>query len=336
MSNQLELKRKKLKRGFVLSEWLLEILLVILVIAFAFCAPGFFTVGNILNILRNISFKGVIAFGMTMVIIAGEIDLSVGSMVGLSGVMTALISKNLISAGMGDGAAIAAAITITLVFAFLAGSGISVIITKYNVPSFIMTLAMLNALRGAALLASGGFPIIGYPAWFNKLGSGYIGPIPSPAILFIAVMLIMLFVMNKTPFGRSVYAVGSNKESAKLSGINVNKVKLIIFGSTWTLAAAAGIMISSQLNSGTPMAGQSWETDVISSVIIGGASLSGGAGTIRGTLVGCIFLGVLLNGMTLMNVNDYWQYVVRGLLITGAVLMNTQLRGRIMKLVAKK
>lgn len=328
-------RQPRMKRGFVLSDWLLEILLVILIIGFALVAPGFFTGSNMLNILRNISFKGVIAFGMTMVIIAGEIDLSVGSMVGFAGVMTALLSKTLMAAGLGGGPAIIIAILVTLVLAFIAGSGMSVIITKYSVPSFIMTLAMLNALRGAALLTSGGFPITGYPIWFNKLGSGYVGPVPTPAILFIIVMLIMFFVMNKTPFGRSIYAVGSNKESAKLSGINVNRVKRIIFGVTWMLAAAAGIMISSQLNSGTPMAGQSWETDVISSVIIGGASLSGGAGTIRGTLVGCIFLGVLLNGMTLMNVNDYWQYVVRGVLITGAVLMNTQLRGRIRRLVTK-
>lgn len=325
----------KMKRKFVLSDWLLEILLVILIIIFAFCAPGFFSVSNILNILRNSSFKGVIAFGMTMVIIAGEIDLSVGSMVGLAGVMTALISKALIASGMSGEMAIVIAIAVTLIFAFAAGSAISVIITKYEVPSFIMTLAMQNALRGAALLTSGGFPITGYPTWFNKLGSGYVGIVPTPAILFIAVMLIMFFVMNKTPFGRSIYAVGSNKEAAKLSGINVNRVKRIIFGSTWFLAAAAGVMISSQLNSGTPMAGLNWETDVISSVIIGGASLTGGSGTIRGTLVGCIFLGVLLNGMTLMNINDYWQYVVRGILITGAVLMNTQLRGRLQKLLEK-
>ncbi len=330
MGTELQFRKKR----FIATDWLMEFILLGLIITFALLAPSFFTGSNMWNILRNISFKGVIAMGMTMIIIAGEIDLSVGSTVGFAGVVTASITVGLMGLGLNPALAVAVAIAIALGCGYAIGIGVATVITKFSVPSFIATLASMSVLRGAALLISGGFPITGYPEWFASLGSGYIGPIPSPAIFFIAVMIIMFYVMSKTPFGRSVYAVGSNKESALLSGINVNRVKRIVFGITTMFAAGAGVMISSQLNSGTPMAGLNWEMDVISSVIIGGASLAGGAGTIRGTLVGCIFLGVLLNGMTLMNVNDYWQYIVRGMLILGAVLMNTQVKGRRKKVTA--
>ena len=177
-------------------------------------------------------------------------------------------------------------------------------------------------LRGAALLITNGYPILGYPAWFTIIGAGYLGPIPVPAIFFIAVLIVMFYIMKSTPFGRSIYAVGSNAEAARLSGINVKRVKSVIFSITAALAGLAGIMISSQINSGAPLTGQGWEFDVISAVIIGGAALSGGSGTIKGTLIGSIFLGILLNGMTLLNVSDYWKFVVRGGLILGAVMMN--------------
>ncbi len=310
------------KKKFSLNDWLLEIVLLILVVAFVFIAPNFPTVGNALNILRNISFKGIVALGMTMVIIAGEIDLSVGSGIAFFGVMTAFLTKNMLAAGMNEYATIVIAIVVVMIGGYAIGAGVSTIITKFGVPSFIATLAMMQLLRGSALLVSGGFPIISYPEWFGFLGSGYIGPIPFPAIIFIVVLIVMAYVMKNTPFGRSIYAVGSNKESARLSGINIGRVKRKIFGITGLLTAGAGIMISSQIVSGSPLSGQAWEMDVIASVIIGGASLSGGAGTVRGTLIGCIFLGVLLNGMTLLNVNEYWQYIVRGVLILAAVLIN--------------
>lgn len=316
------------KKRFVATDWLLEFILLGLIVFFAVAAPMFFTGSNMLNILRNISFKGIIAFGMTMVIIAGEIDLSVGSMVGFSCVLTAFMTNALAAVGMDLTLAVIIAMALTLISGYIIGCLVAGLVTKFKVPSFIATLATMSILKGAGLIISGGFPITGFPDWFSQIGSGYIGPIPTPAIFFIVILIIMYYVMRNTPFGRSIYAVGSNQESARLSGINVARVKRIIFAVTSMFAAAAGIMISSQLNSGSPMAGDSWEMDVISSVIIGGASLSGGAGTIRGTLIGCIFMGVLLNGMTLMNVNDYWQYVVRGFLILGAVLMNTQIKNK--------
>jgi ribose/xylose/arabinose/galactoside ABC-type transport system permease subunit len=310
------------KTKIKITDWLLEIILLALLFAFALVAPNFFTGNNMLNILRNISFKGLVALGMTMVIIAGEIDLSVGSGIAFYGVITATVTKHLLAAGLNPYSTIALAIVIALAAGFCIGSSVSWIITRYNVPAFITTLAMMQILRGGALLISGGFPIITYPGWFSFLGSGYVGPIPFPVIVFLIALIIMFHVMNNTPFGRSIYAVGSNKESARLSGIDVNRVKRSIFAVTGCLTALAGVMISAQIVSGSPLTGREWEMDVIASVIIGGASLTGGAGTIRGTLIGCIFLGVLLNGMTLLNVNEYWQYVVRGLLVFVAVLLN--------------
>jgi ribose/xylose/arabinose/galactoside ABC-type transport system permease subunit len=301
----------------------LELILVALILAFSLATPSFFTGSNMLNILRNIAFKGIIAFGMTMVIISGEIDLSVGSMVGFAGVLTAFLNKLLSESGVNPTLAVSIAIVITLVVAFGIGRFIAFLITKFSIPSFIATLAFFLVLKGVALVISNGYPILGYPSWFTVIGAGYLGPIPVPAIFFIVALFIMWHVMKSTPFGRSIYAVGSNVEAARLSGINVKRVKSIIFSTTATLAAIAGIMISSQIDSGAPLTGGGWEFDVISAVIIGGASLSGGSGTVKGTLVGSIFLGILLNGMTLLNVNDYWKFIVRGALILIAVLMNT-------------
>ena len=317
------------RRKFHLTDYLLEIILLVLIIYFAFAAPNFFTGSNFFNILRSASFKGIIAMGMTMVIISGEIDLSVGSTVGFSSVINAIILTTMIASGVDSVFAVSIAMIITLTTGFFIGTGVATIITRYGVPSFIVTLAMMSILRGVAFLASGGFPIIGFPSWFRFIGSGFIGPIPFPVIVFVTILLVIFYVMRNTPFGRSVYAVGSNREAARLSGINVQRVKRIIFGVTTMLASGAGIMISAQVISGSPVAGTSWELDVISAVIIGGASLFGGSGTVRGTLIGSIFLAVLLNGMTLLNVNDYWQYVVRGALILAAVLLNTQIKGKI-------
>ncbi len=316
------------RKKFRAKDWLLEFILIGMILFFSLAAPNFFSGGNFWNILRNISFKGIIALGMTMVIIAGDIDLSVGNMVGFAGVLTAYLTQSFVSLGLDSTPGVIISMIIVIIVSYYIGRAVAAVITRFGVPAFIVTLATMSLYKGFALIITNGFPITPYPEWFNFIGSGYVGPIPTPAIIFIVALLIMMFVMKSTPFGRSIYAIGSNKESARLSGINIHKVKGKVFGITTAFAGVAGIMISSQLNVGTPQAGTAWEMDVISSVIIGGASLSGGEGTIKGTLVGCIFLGVLLNGMTLMNVNDYWQHVMRGVLIFAAVLMNIMIKGK--------
>jgi sugar transport system permease protein len=299
---------------------ILEVILVALCAALAVAAPAFLTVDNLLNVLRNVSMQGLIALGMTMVIIAGEIDLSVGSMVAFAGCLTAYITGAL--SGMGIGAAIAVAILTTIAAGALLGSFSGLMRTKYQVPTFITTLALMTGLTGAAELITNGFPLTPFPSWYNFLGGGHLVGIPFPAIVFLAAFAVVLVVMNHTGFGRSVYAVGGNAEAARLSGIDVAKVKTTVLATTSGLAALSGVMQSSEIMSGTATTAKGWELDVIAAVIIGGTSLMGGVGRVWGTMVGVIFLGVILNGMTLLNISEYWQHVVRGALILTAVLIN--------------
>jgi ribose/xylose/arabinose/galactoside ABC-type transport system permease subunit len=268
--------------------------------------------------------QGLIALGMTMVIIAGEIDLSVGSMVAFAGCLTAFLTEWLTgpAVGLAPVPAIAAGIALTLAIAFLLGAFTGVMRVRYGVPSFITTLALLTGLSGAAELITNGFLLTPFPGWYNFIGGGYLLGIPFPAIIFLAVFALVQTLMNFTVFGRSVYAVGGNAEAARLSGINVHGVKILVLAVTALLAAASGVLQSSEIMSGTATTAKGWELDIIAAVIIGGTSLTGGVGRVWGTMVGMIFLGVIMNGMTLLNVSEYWQHVVRGVLILTAVLLN--------------
>lgn len=319
-----------LTKGFdvkrFVKNYILEIVLVFITIVIAISAPGFLTTPNLLNILRNTSLKGVIAFGMTMVIICGEIDLSISSTVAMSGIITALVGGWLNTMGIMP---LEYGVIVGMLVALVVAAGIGgingFIRTKFNIPTFIITLAMMNLLYGVSALLSKGFPVTTLPSWFNFLGAGQIFGIPVPGLILLCVFAIVSVIMNFTGFGRSVYAVGGNLESARLSGVNVKRVKITVMMAVQVLAAVAGIMLSSQVMSGAHNFGKGWEMDVIASVIIGGASMNGGIGRVRGTFIGLIFLGVLMNGMTLLNVNEYVQYVVRGSLILAAVLVNTLL-----------
>jgi ribose/xylose/arabinose/galactoside ABC-type transport system permease subunit len=292
----------------------MELVLAGTCVVLALTAPNFLTVDNLLNVLRSVSMQGIIAFGMTMVIIACEIDLSVGSMVALSGCLLAWLVQAGVPLWVG--------IPLTLSAGLLCGAFTGVMRTRFQVPSFITSLALFTALKGGALLITGGFPITSFPKWFGYLGGGYLAGIPVPAIAFIICFIVVSVLMNHTTFGRAVYAVGGNPEAARLMGINVAGVRIAVLAITGGLAALSGVMLASRMMSGTPTVAQGWELDVIAAVIIGGTSLTGGVGTIRGTLVGMCFIGVIINGMTLLNVPAYFQYVVRGGLILAAVLIN--------------
>jgi ribose/xylose/arabinose/galactoside ABC-type transport system permease subunit len=308
----------------VLSSAVLEMVLAILCTILAVTAPNFLTAENLLNVLRNVSMQGLIALGMTMVIIAGEIDLSVGSMVAFSGCLTAWITRWGASAPVALPVVpvVAAAILISIGAGFLLGMLTGFLRTRYQVPSFITTLALLTGLTGAAELITNGFPLTPFPPWYNFIGGGYLFGVPFPALLFLLAFAGVHTVMNYTTFGRAVYAVGGNAEAARLSGIDVRHVKTLVLALTAALAAASGVMQSSEIMSGTATTAKGWELDVIAAVIIGGSSLSGGIGRVWGTMVGVLFLGVIINGMTLLNVSEYWQNVVRGALILLAVLIN--------------
>jgi ribose/xylose/arabinose/galactoside ABC-type transport system permease subunit len=305
-----------------LRKYVLEFVLLAVCLFLAFRAPGFFTRDNLLNVLLNVSMQGVIAFGMTMVIISGEIDLSVGSAVAFAGCITAWMTGFLAAHGLPLFCAIPAAVLVSLAAGFAVGCATGFLRTRFNVPTFISTLAWMTVLKGASELITNGFPLTPFPQWYSFLGSGYVFGIPLPAVIFLAVFCAIQILMSFTAFGRSIYAVGGNAEAARISGIKVGRVKILVMGAVALLTALSGVMQSAQIMSGSATTGQGWELDVISAVIIGGTSLMGGAGTVWGTFIGVVFLGVLLNGMTLMNISEYWQHVVRGALILAAVLIN--------------
>ncbi|MCR9235355.1 MAG: ABC transporter permease [Alphaproteobacteria bacterium] len=299
----------------------MEIILVCMYTYLMLAAPGFATLDNQMNVLRNITMQGIIAFGMTMVIVSGEIDLSVGSGVAFSGCVTAWVARALTDM-LGPWPAITIGAIAAMVILFLVGVLTGKVRQHFNMPTFITTLGLLTVLSGAANLITDGFPITSFPFQFNFLGAGILFGIPFPVYIFAAVFGFVYFLMNYTSFGRALYAVGGNLEAARLSGIDVWKTKTLALGITGVLTAIAGVLIASQILSGSASAARGWELDVISAVIIGGTSLFGGKGTVRGTLIGVLFLGIIVNGMTLLNVSEYWQLVVRGGLIIGAVLLN--------------
>jgi ribose/xylose/arabinose/galactoside ABC-type transport system permease subunit len=307
-----------------LSKYVLECILFVILIFLTFSQPGFLTVPNLLNILRNMSMMGIIAFGMTIVIISAEIDLSVGSTVGLSGVIVAFTTGALVKQGIPMEYGVLIGIAIALAAGIIIGLFNGYLLTVIKMPSFIITLGMYTLLYGVAAVICKGFPITSLPEWYNNIGAGQIfGIVPIPAIILLVVFAIIFVLMNYTKFGRSVYAVGGNPEAARLSGINVSFVKTAGLVIVQVLAVLAGILVSSQVMSGNYTFGNSWGMTVISACIIGGTSIFGGIGKVWGTLVGLIFLGVIMNGMTLLGVDEFVQYIVRGGLILFAVFIST-------------
>ncbi len=332
------------KVGTFLLDHAIEFILLALILVMAFSIKGFMSWGNWMNIFRANSLKGVIAFGMTMVIIAGLIDLSIGSTVALSGVIVAFTCRDLTAAGMDLTLACIIGITISFLVAIAIGWLHGIFSHKAGMPPFIVTLVSLNALYGLAGIISGGFPIANqFPDWFNVLGGGRIAiptwvnsllgvqridGIPYPVIVLLISFLVVYYIMGYTTIGRAIYATGGNPESARLSGINVGRTKVICFIAVQILAVIAGFMTSGQVLAGSFSFGRGWELDVISAVIIGGTSFNGGTGKVWGTLLGVIFMGVVSNGMTLLNFDIYTQFVVRGIIMFGAVLI-TSYRTRI-------
>lgn len=306
----------------VLDEYMLEFVLLGIIIVMSFLTDKFLLPGNLLNILRNISMQGVLALGMTIVMIGGELDLSVASSIAFVGVIIAVTGDKMqkigISLSVGCILGMVLALMVCIAVGFLNGW----IRMKFNIPSMIVTLAMQYILYGAAAIISKGFPIITLPSWYGVFGSGYVGIVPIPAILFVIVAVVTYLILSQMKYGRNVYAVGGNAEAARLSGINVGKTKIISMIIVQICCFVSGVMLSSQVMSGTFTFAKGWDMTAISAVIIGGVALSGGKGKIRGTVVGIIFLGVILNGMTLLGVNDYAQYIVRGALIIFAVILN--------------
>ncbi len=294
---------------------ILYIMLFVLILTLSMLSPKFLTIPNITSILREASFQGIIAVGMTMVIILAQIDLSIGSVVAFSAVVNALLIKM--------GVPIPFAILLTLILSGMWGLLNGWVTAFFNLHAFLVTLATMTLIRGITYTITGGYPISGLPMSFLKLGSGSLFGIPVSIIYMAVIYIVGIFVLTKTPFGRAIYAIGGNAESARLSGINVNKVKISVFVIIAVLSGFVGIILSSRLMSGSPELGIGWELDVIAAVIIGGTSMFGGSGLLQRTLIGVLFVGVLSNGMILLDVNPYMQQVAKGVLILGAVIMNS-------------
>jgi ribose transport system permease protein len=290
--------------------------LIAVCIGLALLSPNFLSVSNSFDVMRQVSINAVIAFGMTLTILLGGIDLSVGSILAVSSVLAAMTMKG------GHGAGVAAGI------ALLAGAAMGslngVVIAKGNVAPFIATLGTMTLLRGAALVLSNGSPISDFPSQlFAMLGGGYVARlIPVPVVLMLAMFAVFWFVLTRTVFGRHVYATGGNAEAAKLSGVNTDRVQILVYTVSGAMAALAGVILTSRLDSAQPTAGVGYELDAITAVVLGGTSLAGGRGWIFGTLVGALLIGVLNNGLNLMGVSAFYQQVVKGSVILLAVLLD--------------
>jgi len=308
--------------------------LLVLMLVFAVAEPRFLSELNLFNVMRQISITGLIALGMTFVILTGGIDLSVGSVVAFAGLVAASLNKGSAanSLSLDAAAAVGYPLFVSIGAAALVGvaAGLlqGVAITALDVPPFVVTLGGLSAFRGAALLWSGGGPISSFDAPYRMWGQGKLGPVPVPVIVFLAAALLCHIVLRHTRFGRHVYAVGGNAEAARLSGLNVKALTLSVYVIVGLFAGFAGFVLSSRLNAAEAVAGQGYELTVIASVVIGGTSLFGGVGGVAGTVVGAMLIGVLINGLVLMNVSPYVQQIIIGVIIVLAVAFDRFVKRR--------
>ncbi|MGC4102897.1 ABC transporter permease [Ferruginibacter sp.] len=301
------------------------IALLLLCIVLSVLTDKFFTADNGLNVLRQVAVNICIATGMTLVVLTAGIDLSVGSVLALCGAVTAGLYKNGLSFVSLDLHA-----TFTVLGAIIGGLLLGAVlgwfngftVTKFNVPPFVATLAMLTIARGFTMLYTKGHPISNLGKDFAFIGSGSLLGIPVPVWMAVVVTLIAVFITQKTKLGRYIYAIGGNEQAAKLSGINIKKVKLTVYAIAGALAALGGLIVTARLDSAQPNAGVSYELDAIAAVVIGGTSLSGGKGSVWGTVIGAIIIGVLNNGLVLLNVSPFWQQVVKGAVILLAVIID--------------
>lgn len=299
--------------------------LLVLCIVLSFLTDKFFTAANGINVLRQVAVNICIATGMTLVVLTSGIDLSVGSVLALCGAVTAGLFKNGIPVASADlyiGFTIFGAILAAVLAGSLLGWFNGFVITKFNVPPFVATLAMLTIARGFTMLYTGGHPISNLGQNFAVIGAGSFIGIPVPVWIAVVVVLIAAFITQKTKLGRYIYAIGGNETAAKLSGIRINRVKITVYTIGAALAAIGGIIVTSRLDSAQPNAGISYELDAIAAVVIGGTSLNGGKGSVWGTVIGAVIIGVLNNGLVLLNVSPFWQQVVKGAVILLAVIID--------------
>ncbi|MDD6331629.1 MAG: ABC transporter permease [Clostridium sp.] len=303
--------------------------LIIMCVIISFATDKFLTATNIISVLRQISINTYIALGMTLVIILGHIDLSVGAIVAMSGTLTVGF---IVNQGLPIWLAIILGILLGAVTGFLSGF----IVSKFKVPAFIITMAMMNIANGIAYVYSGGQSTRITNEFFINIGTGYLFKvIPLPVVYMVVLIAVFAFLLNKTKFGTYVYAIGGNREAARLSGVPIKKVEIIVFTLSGLLSAFAGLVLCSRMYSGQPSVGSGYELDAIAACVLGGTSMAGGKGRISGTVFGAIVIGIISNGLNLIGVSSYWQLIIKGLIIACAVLLDVQ-KGKLGGLKKKK
>lgn len=294
--------------------------LLIIIITFSFLSPVFFTIPNLLNILQQSSINALIALGMTLVIISGGIDLSVGPTAALS----AVLGATMMVAGVPVPLAILATLGIGAICGVFSGS----LVAYAGLQPFIVTLGGLSLFRAVALIYTGGNPVFGIPTEFRSLINSEIFGIPTPIVIVAVIALVLWTVMNKTPLGEYILAVGGNEEAARVAGVPVKRTKVTVFVISGTLASLASLILIGRLGAAEPTIGNLWELDAIAAAAIGGASLMGGKGSVVGTIIGAIILGALRNGLTLLNIQAFYQLLATGLIIIIAMLIDRATRGK--------
>jgi ribose transport system permease protein len=297
--------------------------LVALCLVYAVLAPNFLTEFNLVNVIRQVSIVAIAAVGMTTIILIAGIDLSVGSAVALIGTVVALYLNGYADPGIAQ-AAIAVVIAVATGIAIGGLNGI--VIAVLGVPAFIATLAALTAYRGFALLLTDSKPVSIPSGDFTAIGTGYIGPVPAPVVIMLATFGIGYLLLSRSKAGRRIYAIGGNQEAARLSGVRVNRIVILVYVFAGICVAIASVIATARLASGQPAGFVGFELDVIAAVVVGGTSLMGGRGRLSGTLLGALLIGVLANGLTLMDVQEYWQQIVTGLVIVAAIVLDNFVR----------
>lgn len=311
------LSEEKIKK-ISINEFLLKAKSLIglagLIIVFSILSPRFLDYYNLTNVLRQTSLNAILAVGMTFVILTGGIDLSVGSVLAFSSAITAGMLK--------DGSSLILALLVGIAIGTALGLFNGFVALKWNIPPFIATFAMMTIARGFTLVYTNGQPITGLGSAFGYIGNGYVGPVPVPIIITVIIFIIGYYILKNNRLGRYVYATGGNIQAAKLAGINTNNIILFVYSLSGFLAAVSGLIITSRLNSAAPTAGQGAELDAIAAVVLGGTSLSGGEGSIIGTIIGAMIIGILNNGLNLLNVSPFYQLIAKGSVILLAIALD--------------
>ncbi len=313
------MKKNSTRRNGSLKEFVMLIILLIMIVVLSFLSPAFAKFNNFINIFKQTAINGILAVGMGCVILTGGFDLSVGSIVGLSGVVAALLAQGNFPVFI--------PVLCAMVIGGIAGLLNGALVSYLGIPAFVVTLGTQNFIRGLAYLISGGKPVFGVSRAYERIaGTNVLGQVPLLVVYYLFIVLLVAFVLEKMVYGRHIYTVGGNAEAARVSGINVRGIKLSVYMLAGLLSGVAGLLLTSRTVSGSPITGLGYELDAIAAVVIGGFSLNGGVGRWYGMLIGALVLSVLSNGLDIMGVASYFQYLIKGVIMVTAVYIDV--RGR--------